>query len=486
VGANEIPTDQNAAAADAAQLEPGIDPATSDTTTSIAVPPTDPSIGANVPSETAIIAAADPNIGAADASADVNVTPPVGVDESAAPTATEEVPAGPVELGTYLGRKTVLLKYDDANGGWFRVEPRAAVVPGNRLLALPQFRPKILLTSGVSLDVSGGTQLVMRTAEDESAGSLPAADASVPAMELIYGRIVLVNTAADESRVRLKLGPAVGDARLARNAALGVEVVRQYVPGNDPRKTPAPIVASLYAPDGGVKWLDSAGEKSVDAASRWTITEGVTSEIAADPSPPDWIDHEPVGQLSEQRYAAPKIESTLVANRPADIQLLELFQTIEQREDKSLVAKCSIHVGVFQPFVEALRDSDQKSNWRAHIEALRAAMALGPESAEAVKKALDEQRGRPASDDLYEMLCGYSEEQVGRTADQMKTGSVARLIDWLENDSLDYRVLAVHDLFEITGKRLMSDAASNQRERERGVRLWRARLEDGELMPVRR
>ena len=153
---------------------------------------------------------------------------------------------------------------------------------------------------------------------------------------------------------------------------------------------------------------------------------------------------------------------------------------------KSLVAKCSIHVGVFQPFIEALRDSEQKSNWRTHIETLRSAMALSPESAEAVKKALDEQRGRPAADDLYEMLCGYSAEQVGRTPDQMKTGAVARLIDWLEEDSLDYRVLAVHDLLEITGKRLMSNPAANQREREQSVRRWRARLEEGELMPVRR
>jgi hypothetical protein len=303
---------------------------------------------------------------------------------------------------------------------------------------------------------------------------------------VVYGRIILVNTAADESRLRLKLGSAVGDARLARNATLGVEVERQYVPGNDPRKSSAPIIARLFAPDGGVQWQDAAGEKSIDAASQWTITEGVPSEVTADASPPDWIDHEPVGQLSEQRYAAPKIETTLVANRPADIQLLELFQTIEQREDKSLVAKCSIHVGVFQPFIEALRDSDQKSNWRAHIETLRSAMALGPESAAAVKKALDEQRGKPASDDLYEMLCGYSDEQVGRTADQVKAGAVAKLIDWLEEDSLDYRVLAVHDLFEITGKRLMSDPASNPRDRDQSVRRWRARLEDGELMPVRR
>jgi hypothetical protein len=482
VGANETGSDQSADATDTAPPGTGTGPVSD--TTSVAVLPTDPPIGSDVPPETAI-AAADAAAVAAEPG-EGNVTPPSGLDESVQPAATEEVPAGPVELGTYLGRKTVLLKYDDANGGWFRVEPRAAVVPGNRLLALPQFRPKILLTSGVSLDVSGGTQLVMRTAEEEPAGSLPAADTSVPMIEVVYGRIILVNTAADESRMRLKLGSAVGEARLARNATLGVEVERQYVPGNDPRTSAAPVIARLYAPDGGVQWQDAAGEKSIDAASQWTITEGVPSEVMADASPPDWIDHEPVGQLSEQRYAAPKIESTLVANRPADIQLLELFQTVEQREMKSLVAKCSIHVGVFQPFIEALRDSDQKSNWRAHIETLRSAMALSPESAAAVKKALDEQRGRPASDDLYEMLCGYSAEQVGQTPDQVQAGAVARLIDWLEEDSLDYRVLAVHDLFEITGKRLMSDAASNKRERDQSVRQWRTRLKDGELVPVRR
>ena len=65
-------------------------------------------------------------------------------------------------------------------------------------------------------------------------------------------------------------------------------------------------------------------------------------------------------------------------------------------------------------------------------------MALSPESAATVKQALDEQRGRPAADDLYEMLCGYNAEQIGRTPDRSKAGALARLIDWLEEDSLDY------------------------------------------------
>jgi hypothetical protein len=486
----ELPASETNIASDPIATNVAIPPQPGDTLppnegTSPMALPVDPSAAGDVPSET-MIAAADS--GAADAGAPVegNVPAAPALDETGQPVVVEEVPAGPVELGTYSGRKTVLLRRDENNGAWFRVEPRAAVMPGMRLLALPQYRPKILLASGVSLDVSGGTQLVMGTADESPASSLPVAALGEPLVEVVYGRIVLTNTAMDTTQLRLKLGGSVGEARLARNATLGVEVLRPYVPGHDPRQSSVPVVAQLFAPDGGVEWQDAAGQLAVNGSGRWTITEGVTSEVADEPSPPDWIDHEPVGQLSEQRYAAPKIETTLMSNRPVDIQLLEMFQTIEQREVKSLVAKCSIHVGVFQPFIEALRDSDQKPNWTAHIEALRAAMALSPESAQQVKQALDEQRSRPAADDLYEMLCGYSEEQVGRTADQVKTGAVARLVDWLEEDSLDYRVLAVHDLFEITGKRLMSDPAANQRERDQNVRRWRARLEDGEVMPVRR
>ena len=51
-------------------------------------------------------------------------------------------------------------------------------------------------------------------------------------------------------------------------------------------------------------------------------------------------------------------------------------------------------------------------------------MAHGPESAEKVWQALVEQRGRQAAGDLYEMLCGYSAEQIGRTPEEMKAGAI--------------------------------------------------------------
>jgi hypothetical protein len=396
------------------------------------------------------------------------------------------VPTGPPELGTYIGGKTVLLRYDGKNGAWFRVEPRAAIVSGENILALPEFRPKVAMISGLHLDMSGGTQVVVdgQGVAAKTGKEPEAAAGGIPSVEVVYGRIVLMNPTDGEKRVRLKLGSIAGEAQLAKNSALAVEVERKHVPGADPRKEPAPVECRLFAPDGGVVWKDAAGTKTVEKAARWTVNPAGATDPVADMSPPEWIYNEPIGKVSEQRYGVPKIESTLLSNVPVDVQLLELFQGSKQPEVKSLVARSSIYVGQFEPFVKALGDSEQKSTWKMHIDTLRSAMALSPESANKVWQTLVDQRGRPAATDLFEMLCGYNADAIGRTPEQIKTGAIATLIDRLEDNSLDYRVLAVQDLAEITGKRLMSNPASTQADRTQGIRKWRARLEAGEVKPI--
>lgn len=394
--------------------------------------------------------------------------------------ATEEVETS---LGTYLGGKTVLLRYDDATRSWLRLAPRTTVDVGDELLALPTFRPRITLASGVSLELVGGTLVKLATTDTADEGSF-SADSRVPVVEIVYGRVVLVNVMpAEESHVRLALGATAGDVQLAPNATLAVAVERQYVPGRDPRQSPAPVLASLYAPDGDVVWTDEAGIRQLDKPGRWSVADGIASEVTADDPSPTWIDHDPVELLSEQRHGAPIVEQSLVPNQPVGSQMLELFHGSSRREVKSLVARCSVHVGLFVPFVEALRDSEQKSVWKMHIETLRSAMALSPDSAERIWQTLVDQRGNKAAADLFEMLCGYDEQDIGQTQEAMEVGAIARLIDRLENTNLDYRVLAVHDLREITGKTLMPNPAGSPNEREQGIRHWRTRLKAGELRP---
>lgn len=494
--AKKGPIENNAAGpADSVQDNPNTPVGPSNTTVNVPAPSTGPPAAAAtnpLPQTAATVPAGTtpPEAGApapeAGALAATATSELPTFDADATDSAKPGSPAAPPELGTYIGGKTVLLRYDGKLGAWFRVEPRAAIVAGETIVSLPEFRPKVAMVSGLHLDMSGGTAVTVKgdgiapKADAKSAAAVPA----IPSLDVVYGRIVLVNPTDSEKRVWLKLGSAAGEAQLARNAMLAVEVERKHVPGSDPRKAPAPVECRLYAPDGGVVWKDTAGSKTVEKASRWTVSEAGATDPVADASPPEWIYHEPIGQLSEQRYGAPKIDSTLVSNVPADVQLLELFQGSKQKEVKSLVTRSSIHVGMFEPFVKALGDSEQKANWKTHIDALRSAMALSPESANKVWQTLVDQRGRPAANDLFEMLCGYNADAIGHTPEQIKMGAIAQLIDRLEDNSLDYRVLAVHNLAEITGKRLMANPAANQAERTLAIRKWRARLEAGDLKPV--
>ena len=105
-----------------------------------------------------------------------------------------------------MGGETVLLRYDEKSAGWFRVDPRAAVVPGERVLALPEFRPKIAIVSGVHLDLSGGTQVVIGGGED-SASAKQAEAEFIPTIELVYGRAVLINPTNGEKQIRLNSAP---------------------------------------------------------------------------------------------------------------------------------------------------------------------------------------------------------------------------------------------------------------------------------------
>jgi len=404
-----------------------------------------------------------------------------GAAGGVAPGDVPQVPA----LATYLSGKSVLLRYGDEQRAWFRIEPRTAIRAGDRLLALPEFRPKIAFAVGVSLDVSGGTLIGVNTADAVAGVGLPAGDAGAPAINIAYGRIVLINTANDEKQVRLTFGPTAADVRLAPSATLAVEMERKYVPGRDPRRTPAPMTVQLLAPAGNVSWRDAAGERQIDQPAQWSIADGVTSDAVALATLPEWIDHEPNAGSSESLFGKRDIELSLTTTRPVDQQLLEVYLESRKREVKSLAAQCSVHVGQFVPFVEALRDPGQRPNWRSHIDALRSAMALSSESAELVWQTLVQQRGDRAAADLYEMLCGYNQDQIGRTREQVKNGALAQLIQWLESDSLDYRVLAVENLWETTGKRLMSVPDGSPSERAPGIRAWNQRLESGEpLVPV--
>ena len=156
-----------------------------------------------------------------------------------------------------MGGKTVLLRYDDATGGWFRVEPRSAVVAGRAPAVAARVSAEDHARLGHASRYLG--RHAGRDDTGDAAGGPAEARADVPLIEVVYGRVVLINT-TDAKSSAAEAGAECGRSAARAERDAGVEVERQYVPGNDPRKTPAPVVVRMFAPEGGVRWNDAAGE----------------------------------------------------------------------------------------------------------------------------------------------------------------------------------------------------------------------------------
>ena len=365
-----------------------------------------------------------------------------------------------VELGTFWADRSVLLRLDPTQEAWVPLATGTSLSVGDQLMALPTFRPTIALDSGIGIELSGATAVKL------DRGTLPLADPtkSIPLLEVVFGRVVLINSGEAGNTLVLRVNNVEQTIELGKEVRLAIEVRRRWVPGCDPEVTPAPIEATAYTADGGIDWADENGVTPIETVSL--------------DSAPFWLNGESSSRL--ERQAADQIREHLQPGMPARTGLLELAGS-RRKEVRALATQCGAYVGQFSPFVGALHDSDQRSVWPKHIGTLREAIALSPNSAIRLRQVLVDQRGGEAATDLFEMLRGYRAEDIGRTPEEMKVGVLGKLIGWLESDNLDYRVLAAYNLHQITGKNLLQNPAANPSDRTQGVRRWRQRLRQGDL-----
>ena len=70
-------------------------------------------------------------------------------------------------VGTYVSDKAVLLRYDEESDQWQRLPSRASLAAGDRLLALPTFRPTIALGTGLTLQLAGGSSVILEGPDAE-------------------------------------------------------------------------------------------------------------------------------------------------------------------------------------------------------------------------------------------------------------------------------------------------------------------------------
>jgi hypothetical protein len=397
---------------------------------------------------------------------------PVDVDEEDGPPE----PAGPVQLGVYVGNNDVLLRYVPESEQWLRLPPRTSITAGSTLLSLPKYRTHVVLKT-VNAYLSGGTQITVPEQDMD--------DDSRLALEMEYGRLLL-NAGLKGSNISIKIGDTERELHLDSSAGLAIEARRVFVPGTDYEMQSAPVQIDWYLTSGSLEWEGADGTKEViKAPAAWHSVNNEDGAPETVTELPNWIDREPMSDL--ERRARDRFAEDLPVGQPVGLRLQELNE--EQgagREIRTLSAEASLYVGEFEPFIASLNDSDQRVAWRSHIDAMRQAIAMDPKIANKLHKEFVAVRGAEAGEDLFSMVRGFSPEQIGTTREELKQGVVVNLLRWLEDESLDYRVLAIYNLDEIKGTTNLKDYRPDGIPRTRNIAITKIRqmIENDEFLDL--
>jgi hypothetical protein len=348
------------------------------------------------------------------------------------------------------------------DGIWLRVPARAVLTAGERLVALPAFRPQIALASGVQVTLAG----------EGSFQLLPPSDDGASRMAVDHGRMVIVTAGAAGAQIELDLAGLRGTATLVdADSALAVSLKLFLPPGSDPDTAPVIPIIELFNTRGRIAWDESGKERVNIPASHVRIYAGSDPVETAGPfAPPEWIDSKSL--TGTDRQSALVLERLLEDDKPLNLTLAEALQH-RQFDVRALAARCLAFLGDFEPLVNELSDVRQYSYWASEFAVLRQAIQRGPETAAAIKATLERLRPDQAAD-LYRLLWGYS-------ADQLAKDGGETLVEYLKSEHMDIRVLAFQNLVAITGAMEFYMPQKKPEDLKASIQNWKTRQAKGTI-----
>lgn len=354
----------------------------------------------------------------------------------------------------------VLLRFDAATGAWVRLPTRETLSVGDRLLALPSYRPQIALGNGLTIDLLGGTLVELR----------PIDAGGTPGILLLRGRLMAFNVGGSKGALRLESGKSVNTVTLT-SAELGIEFISRRAPGEDPMAVTTSDLA-LYGKSGQVAWgTPTVAESPLSMPGQWLITEGAApTPLPAAATQPTWLTSDERDVLEKQ--AADFVELGLRSDKAVSVALREMVGD-RRAENVQLALRCLAQLGDYDDFMPLLRDPTQRySTWERYVLMLVEALDFGPEYAGRVRDALVKQHG-PNGEPLYRILWGYSD-------DELKNGSAQYLVEMLDHADLEYRIFAIWTLCDITGQPPGGYLPQDPQPRRKAAILkWEQKLKDG-------
>jgi hypothetical protein len=175
------------------------------------------------------------------------------------------------------------------------------------------------------------------------------------------------------------------------------------------------------------------------------------------------------------------VEQEVRTDRSIFIVLRELAEH-RQREVHWLALRCLAAIDDFELVVRELDNPDRRSLWTDYIQLLVEALGRGPTVAREVRSAMEKLHGAEGKK-LYEMLWRFGN-------DGLTEAEGNELVEYLDHDTLAFRVVSFWNLKRITGLGLFYEPEETAANRRASVRKWRDRITEatgarpGEEAPV--
>ncbi len=339
------------------------------------------------------------------------------------------------------------------------------------VISMPAYRGAFELSQGVLVELVDQTEAVI--------------DPEQPGVELRYGRVVMSGSpnAEEPVEIAVRIDSIDYTLELSPGASVAIAADRFYDPGRPMLEDAAPMVAIAHTLSGDATWKTPTSERTSARPAPLFYVSGSLSGAPEGFRDPEWVTSVAVSDadLESSPYVAGQVEGVVL---PQLLAMADPTTSRETRDVVSLAGRCAAALMQPDALVASFEDKAQADEWQRHLDALRQVASRSTRGAEVVRQAFVEKYGATGGGALFEVVQGFTPDQVGDDAASVQAGVVpGKLLPMLDSEDLATRVLGSLALFELIDHRQAAKdiAVADRRDRRTFLRRLERDIRDGEL-----
>ena len=384
----------------------------------------------------------------------------VAQDKSAKPSATPDG-ASAIDLASvpritvadvpisYASNEGVLLHFDVAQQRWFMVPHRSVMKPGELLANIEPFETVLDFERG-SLKATLLGETVVNLLKPIEAGAA--------GIDVRRGRLLFQGGRSDENNPS-RIGIAIGDDLwkldlLSQETLVGLEVTHRESTQFQKLQESQWYQASLYVISGSVKWTTRAGKfHEIGDHMALNISPEKDQQIRSNPISfsvvPDWCDSAKRKALPLRKHQSQVLfEKAFELDQPVDASMITLVKNTKFPKIAELAAQCLSATDNYSALVETLAECQHEEARFAARDGLRRWLPLHPDRGLKLMKELELFYPPAEADAIYQMLWGFSREDVTSS----KSNSWL-FMNWMRSPKPEIRELADYWVERLTGRK---------------------------------